>query len=144
MKAPALLLALALLPSALLAQPGSTCTQPLSATVGTQLTAPLDDTWYVHTPAADGTLLVKTCGHSTCDTRIAVYDHCDGLVTDDAGLNAIAYSDNACGEASMVAFPVTAGTTYWIRIMDHGNDCGAANARWSMTFDPACSPGEVS
>ncbi|MFO0874904.1 MAG: hypothetical protein U0575_13170 [Phycisphaerales bacterium] len=69
----------------------------------------VDDIWYTYTPTSSGTLIVGTCG-ANYDTRIAAYGGtCESLVL-------LACNDDFCGLASTMFFPVSAGTTYHIRV----------------------------
>lgn len=82
------------------------------------------DLWYTVTPDFTGTLQVDTCG-GTLDTAIAVYDgSC-------AALNLVSCNDDSCGLASSLLAPVTAGTTYIIRVASWGT----ASAGGSTTIN---------
>src|SRR5689334_14202352 len=132
MRTSALLASLGLV-TGLPAQPGSSCSNALPANTNITIIAPLEDTWYSFTAPSHGFILAKTCGLSKCDTRLAVYDRCSGLVFDDAGLGSIAYNDDACCTASTVYFPVMADSTYYIRVRDVSNGCISNGLRWTMT-----------
>lgn len=137
------LILLILIATSLRAQPGANCAEALPAIAGASYTPTALQTWYMYTATADGWLLASTCGLSTCDTRVAVYDHCTGLVTDDAGLNAIGYSDNTCFQQSLVRTPVLAGQDYYVRISGQAG-CSPASMPWKLALEPACSTGEAS
>jgi PKD repeat protein len=86
-------------------------------------TSAVRSVWYRLTPAADGTVTLKTCG-STADTALAVYTG-----TAITALTPIAANDDssACGigsTASRVAFPATAGTTYRVAVETRASDGG--------------------
>lgn len=70
------------------------------------------------TTTCTGTATVSTCGLNAADTGIEVYaiDGCTGNACAAAAGTAIACSDDACGYASVVTFPITSGTRYLIRL----------------------------
>jgi hypothetical protein len=73
------------------------------------------DVWYTFTPAASDNYFLSTCtGGTIGDTLLSVYDSCGG--------SEIACNDDFCGLLSRVAMPMTAGTTYYIRV-----------AEWALT-----------
>ncbi len=143
-----LLLASVLAPLLAFAQDGANCTNAVPITVGTY-TAPGDNYWYRFVPDVTAVYHVATCGLSTCDTKIWVYDHCAGLVVDEAGTNAIAYNDDACGNLQSQVDPyLIAGNTYYIRIGDYQDACAGAPEGWQVWYEttpppPTCAAGEM-
>jgi hypothetical protein len=88
------------------------------------------DLWYEFQATDSGTATVSTCG-SGFDTKIAAY----------AGISCpssapLACNDDACGEQSVIRFPVTVGQFYLIRAGGRGGrqGCGVIN----MAIGPAC------
>ncbi len=124
-----LLLAVLLLPLFTLAQSGANCINSIPITEG-QHTTQGDDYWYRFVPDVAAVYHISTCGLSTCDTKIWVYNYCAGLVVDEGGTNALAYNDDACGLQTQVDPWLTAGATYYIRIGDYQNACAGAPVTW--------------
>ncbi|MCB9187303.1 MAG: T9SS type A sorting domain-containing protein [Flavobacteriales bacterium] len=115
--------------------PGSTCSDPLTITEGTY-TAPGANTWYSFTPAQNGTYAIDACNNS-CDSRIWVYDYCEGLVWADDNTGTIYYDDDqgGCGPQAMIgAALLEGGVEYWIRIGTDNNDC-AGVINWSLSYN---------
>jgi len=71
------------------------------------------DVWACWTAPCDGTVFADTCGRTTVDTKIAVYDGCDCPVTD---ATVLACNDDGCDLESRVTFDVVAGHEYLIRV----------------------------
>ncbi|MBL7964690.1 MAG: hypothetical protein JNM31_12705 [Flavobacteriales bacterium] len=131
------------------AQTGTTCATAVPVSPGTH-TAPADNYWYLFTPAVSMPYTIRTCGLSTCDTKVWVYDYCTGLAVNEQGLNTVAYNDDACGLQSSVQVSMLAGTTYYIRMGDYQDECVNAGqlVTWeffSATAPPpvTCAPNEV-
>lgn len=115
--------------------PGFSCGNPLSITEG-EHTAPEVNTWYSFTPAQNGYYTISTCGTNTCDTRIWVYDHCQGLLISETNEATIYYGDNECGLQSNIGSAMLgAGETYWIRIGDTGTACEGSAINWSLGYN---------
>ncbi len=73
------------------------------------------DVWYTYTPTVDGDVTVSLCG-SAFDTTLAIYDACDGTE--------LACNDDSCGLQSEIIMPMTAGTTYYIRVAGYNGATG--------------------
>lgn len=115
--------------------PGSNCSDAVVATEGSW-TAPNGDYWYVFTPDSSGIFEITTCGTNTCDTKIWVYDYCQGLVYDNTNIGTIYYDDNSggCGLQAVVMAQLGIGIPYYIRIGTvNGNCTGAIN--WSINHN---------
>lgn len=70
-----------------------------------------NDVWFVCTAPFDNGIAVSTCGHAGFDTRLAVYDACNGML--------LACGDDAFGcpgGTSRTAFQGVAGESYLIRV----------------------------
>ena len=67
------------------------------------------DVWFAWTPGASGVYRFETCSQTAVDTWIALLDApCSGA--------ALGCNDDACGFQSSMDVPVSAGTTYYLRI----------------------------
>ncbi|QOJ14782.1 MAG: immunoglobulin domain-containing protein [Planctomycetia bacterium] len=69
-----------------------------------------NDVWYCWESGFDGPVVVTTCGQTTIDTVVAVYDGCD------CGAPLLACSDDACGLQSRATFNAVASQFYLIRV----------------------------
>jgi hypothetical protein len=70
------------------------------------------DLWYRYTATCTGTVTVSTCGLTTLDTRIHVYNTCPS-----AANQQIACNDDSCSSLqSTVSFPGVAGSQYVVRL----------------------------
>lgn len=72
------------------------------------------DVWYCFNPPTTGEVIIRTCGTSGVDTKIAVYDDCATCPPEDVDL--IVCNDDSCGLQSQVQFTAVAGSQYMIRI----------------------------
>jgi len=72
------------------------------------------DVWYLWTSTFDGVVTVDTCGQTSLDTRLAVYD------TDCAG-TILACDDDGCsvGLQSELTFAAVSGSDYMIRLGEY-------------------------
>jgi len=115
--------------------PGSTCGTALNVSLGTHI-APSTNTWYSFTPTANGTYGLLACDN-TCDTKVWVYDYCQGLVPAEDNIATIYYDDEqgGCGPQAMLnTMLLEAGVQYWIRIgSDNGACTGAIN--WELVYN---------
>lgn len=112
--------------------PGSGCAFADTISEGT-FVAPNADYWYLFIPDSTGTYLISTCTGNTCDTKIWVYDHCQGLVFDNTNAGTIFYNDNECGFQAEVTGYFGAGDPYYIRIGDNNNACNGP-INWSLSY----------
>jgi hypothetical protein len=69
------------------------------------------DVWYRITPANSGLYGVTLCG-ANFDSVLSVHSSCPSQ----PGSSVLACNDDVCGTASALVTPMTAGTTYWIRV----------------------------
>ncbi len=116
-------------------QPGTVCGTAAAVDTG-QHVAPNPDFWYAFSPADTGTFRISTCGlPNGCDTKIWVYDHCGGLVSEDQ-LGSIFYNNDGCGggTASEAQAFLAAGKDYFIRIGDNGDDCAGQPIAWRLEY----------
>jgi hypothetical protein len=92
-----------------------------------------NDIWFRYFALCDGIATASLCD-SDFNTKIAVYlDECP-----ESSDQAIACNDDACGEQSIVSFPVTQGQFYRIRIGGFGGATGSG----VVTFDCEVIPEE--
>ncbi|MEY3144157.1 MAG: hypothetical protein RLY21_2650 [Planctomycetota bacterium] len=138
------------------------CTTPRTATEGSNLFrnnqatgttattcgAIFSDVWFEYTAKTDGLVTLSLCDaeggwalitsgdYGDLDTRIAVFDSCDGTL--------VACNDDACGVRSRVAFAPTCGATYRIAIGSRDNAEGIYSqgvGAFTLTETGACGGG---
>ncbi|MBL8858303.1 MAG: hypothetical protein JNL28_07370 [Planctomycetes bacterium] len=80
-------------------------------TVGTCSSLPGKNLWYTYAAQTNGNITVSTCGGTTGDTEIWIYDGAGCPVNP-----AIACNDDSCGLQSSVTFASVCGSTYTIEI----------------------------
>lgn len=115
--------------------PGSSCNDPFVVSEGSY-TAPMANTWYSFTPTETGTYAIDACNNA-CDSRLWVYDYCEGLVWADDNTGTIYYDDDqgGCGPQAMIGGALLeGGVEYWIRIGTDNNDC-SGSIDWSLTYN---------
>jgi hypothetical protein len=81
-----------------------------------------NDIWFVYTATCTGLATASTCGDADFDTALSVWSACGGdeiVCNDDA--------TGCAGNTSSVSFPVTSGTTYWIRVAGYNGATGTGN-----------------
>ena len=116
--------------------PGTSCSTALTVNTGTY-TAPGVNTWYSFTPTANGMYEISTClGANTCDTKIWVYDHCNGLQWDATNMGTVYYDDDngGCGIKAVVTAALDTNHTYIIRIGDDAGACGSSAIEWTLNY----------
>lgn len=116
--------------------PGLACTNPIPITALGTYTAPQADTWYIFQPDSMGNYTISTCGLNSCDTKIWVYDHCQGLTWNTTNIGTIYYDDDGggCGYQAVVHAVLDTALTYYIRIGQYNTSCGANPIGWSLTY----------
>ncbi len=93
------------------------------------------DVWMKFTAATTGDATATTCGLASFDTRLVVYP---GASCPTSSANSIACNNDSCGgTTSSVTWPVTAGSTWYIRIGSTANVGGAGTLRTSVAA-PIC------
>jgi hypothetical protein len=115
--------------------PGLDCNSALTIQTGAHI-APERNTWYSFTPDSTGMYFISTCVTNTCDTKIWIYDYCNGLVPTNANDGTIYYDDNSggCGTQARVNALFEAGVEYYIRIGDVGQDC-SGEINWTLNYN---------
>lgn len=91
-----------------------------------------NDLWYCFTAPCDGGVIFETCGLTSVDTKIAVYDGCACPSGDDT---LIACNEDACGLQSSILFDVVAGQQYLLRL---GNFAGPSGRPGEGSFSIEC------
>jgi hypothetical protein len=92
------------------------------------------DIWYRFTAPDSGDLTVSTCGHSL-NTVIAVFDGCACIPQ---AINRLGCNDDACGYASELTVPVSAGQCYLIQVGGWGASQGTTTL--TITLDAGVCP----
>jgi len=115
--------------------PGFSCSNPLTVVEGAY-SAPHANTWYSFTATVNGSYVITTCGLSSCDTRIWVYDHCTGLVPDNSPAGTMYFADGGCntGPQAELFANLATGDQVWIRIGDNDGACNGAAIDWSINY----------
>ncbi|MBK7644314.1 MAG: hypothetical protein IPJ19_14935 [Planctomycetes bacterium] len=86
-----------------------------------------NDVWFEWVAPASGPYTISTCGQTTMDSKLAVYDgSCAGAV--------LACNDDSCGLQSQVVFNANNAQTYVIRL---GNFPSAAGSTGSIDIESA-------
>ncbi len=89
------------------------------------------DVWYCWTSPCTSNVLVRTCGQTQVDTKLAVYDGCTCPPTDG---NLLDCDDDRCSPfQSMGLFSATAGHEYLIRLGSYPGQAGGTG-----TFSISC------
>jgi len=94
------------------------------------------DVWSCWTSPCTGTALVRTCGLTDVDTRVAVYQGCSCSPTN---ANLVACDDDFCGRdsdtQSMASFWAVSGASYLVRVGTYPSAVGGAGS-----FEILCGP----
>ncbi len=112
--------------------PGYSCGNPLTIGEGEHL-APGADTWYIFTPALNGSYEVTTCNLASCDTRVWVYDNCNNLVWDDSPAGSMYFSESGCGDQAVLFANLQAGVQVYIRIGGEAS-CDDITIPWALNY----------
>lgn len=97
-----------------------------------------DDTWYVFSPDSLGTYTISTCGLNDCDTKIWVYDTCDGITIAEDNQSTIFFNDDEsdCAPQAVVTGYFEPNKQYIIRIGDNLDGCpDSIPINWEITYD---------
>ena len=109
------------------AQGGQSCNNSVTAQQGLNITDnSLGDQWFKYTAANNGKVTVSSCGQTTADTYVDIFDGCNQ--------EAFTFSNDYCGKQSEVAFEVRAGLTYQIRWSARFT---SKNFEWFLTESPS-------
>ncbi|NBN99792.1 MAG: hypothetical protein EBV19_11225, partial [Flavobacteriia bacterium] len=115
--------------------PGTICENPLSANLGLNI-SPNNQRFFEFTPDSTGIYSFSTCGITTCDTRLWIYNTCQNVDYSGSSNGAMYYNDNnlSCGEQADLEVLLAAGVPYIVRI-DYGQNLGNV-----QTFSYSGSP----
>lgn len=102
------------------------------------------DVWHCWTATCTNTVYVRTCGLTTVDTKLAVYEGCDTCPP--VGDNLLSCNDNFCGYEdqavqSQASFNAVTGQDYLIRMgtpFETAGGPGVFNVACGLPDDPAC------
>jgi|GEM_PF-289527 len=97
--------------------PGTICENPFSANLGLN-TAPNSHSFFEFVPDSTGIYSFSTCGITSCDTRLWIYNTCQNVDYSGSNNGAIYYNDNnlSCGEQADLQVFLVEGTPYIVRI----------------------------
>ncbi len=115
---------------------GTSCANPITVSTGS-FTAPMANSWYKFTAAANGIYSISTCAGNTCDTKIWVYDGCNGNINE-SNTGTLFFDDNqgGCGEQAVVEAYFAAGQTFYIRIgIDATSTCGTSAIPFVISYN---------
>ncbi len=106
-------------------QPSQSCDSPLEVTTDIIYSATFDDSWFLFSPDSVGIYDISTCGMNECDTKIWIYDTCEGngLAEDNAGTIFYDNDQTDCAPQALITSYFIPGATYLIRIGDHEDAC---------------------
>lgn len=115
--------------------PGTICENPLNANLGLN-TSPNGQRFFEFTPDSTGIYSFSTCGITTCDTRLWIYNTCQNVDYSGSSNGAMYYNDNNlnCGEQADLEVLLAAGVPYIVRI-DYGQNLGNVQT-FSCTGSP--------
>ena len=105
--------------------PGTICENPIPVDTGIT-NAPNENMFYSFTPSTTGIYEITTCGLSTCDTKLWIYNNCANVDFNSSGSGALYYSDDnaSCGLQADLHPLLTAGVQYIVRIgLKPGETC---------------------
>jgi hypothetical protein len=88
------------------------------------------DVWFEYVATCTGLATASTCDDASFDTSLSVWDACGG--------NELGCNDDGAGctgFTSSLSFPVTSGTSYWIRVSGYNGAMGTGNLTVSCNGD---------
>jgi hypothetical protein len=112
---------------------GGTCGATVDGSAACGLSASSNDVWYAITPATSGLARLDTCT-STYDTVVSVHTSCPGVIGNQIGCNDDAPLYTACTGTfqSALDVPVTAGSTYYIRVAGFNGSTGNYTLHYTL------------
>lgn len=103
--------------------PGQSCAEALMVNEG-GYAYDATGTWMIFAPDENGIYEVSTCGGNVCDSRIWIYDDCEGLLIADGHEGTSFFADDGeCGIEAEVQGVMIAGNSYLIRVADFQGEC---------------------
>lgn len=114
---------------------GEICEHAIPAKLGSYVTT-LEDAWYAFTPDSTGIYHISTCDINTCDTKIWIYDRCEGISIAEDNRSTVFFNDdeNICAPQAKVTGYFQKSKTYFLRIGDKENAC-TDSIYWSLSFE---------
>lgn len=115
--------------------PGMYCSDAIVINEGSYI-APQQNYWYSFTPAQNGMYDISTCGLTSCDTKIWVYENCNGNINEtNAGTLFFDDNDGGCGQQAVVHGFFEGGVNYKIRIgLATGTSCANDSIPFNLTY----------
>lgn len=117
--------------------PGTICNDPFMATTG-NLNAVLPYSFYEFTPDSTGMYSLSTCGSSTCDTKIWIYDNCNSYVYNNDNTGTLFYNDDndECNLLADIDAYLFADSTYIIKVgLNENSTCPSFSIGFDIIFD---------
>lgn len=111
--------------------PGIDCNNTLLATEGLN-TVPEGEGWFSYTPPQNGQFRISTCGNTTCNTVIWMYDYCNMGNFDNTNEATLTYNDDLCGSQAEITPLLEGGFEYYIRV---GSTDGSCTADFDMLIE---------
>lgn len=118
---------------------GTVCGNPIPITEGTY-TSPQPNYFYSFTPTVTGMYKITTCGLTTCDTKLWVYQACNNYVYNNDNTGTIFYDDDGagCGLQAGIDAYMEAGLNYIIRTGIYINaNCAPNGIKFNLSFQGA-------
>lgn len=112
---------------------GTYCANPLPLALG-NTTAPQNNTYYIFAADTTGMYEFTTCGTTTCDTKIWIYQSCTSYSTAATNVGTAFYDDNdgGCGLQARVTAYMAVGDTFIVRIGLGSGSC--ANIPFQVNY----------
>ena len=82
------------------------------------------DIWYAFTADVEGIAVISTCGQTSMDTVLNVYDACNGT--------SIVCLDDSCGTETEISFPILPGQDYFLQLGGFNGEQG--NGSFTLTY----------
>lgn len=101
--------------------PGESCQSAIAVGTGTY-SAPGNEYYYKFKPTQVGLYTISTCVLSFCDTKIWVYENCNGPFTPN-NTGTTLYNDDYCSLQSQVSGALDTSKTYIVRVGSYNNSC---------------------
>ncbi len=104
---------------------GTSCSDPITAVVGDNSADNSSGSqWFVYTPTADKKITLSTCGLTTEDTKVYVYEDCSSSY--------LYVADDQCSSQTTLSFYGEANQTYYIQ---WANSYTTGSYTWSLSAE---------
>ena len=117
---------------------GSICENPYTASIGLN-NANQPNTFFEFIPDSTGIYSISTCGSSTCDTRLWVYDDCSDVIMNGTATGPIYFDDNGCGLQSEISALFMQGQLYFIRVGINDSTTCLSTIPFTITYQSSMS-----